>query len=248
MLLFFFTTSVWVASPPLPLLHVLAAGDGQRVKPCSPTSCGGVNITTPFGVIPEQASESGCGAIGFQVRCSNNSNPYLAYNEQEHQLQILNIFYGNSSLLVVDSHKLQALDGSVDESCLVPKNNSSARIGFPFSISPSNRILVLYNCTKAPVSSEGLVETNLCGTTTNFFRVGGGYDDDYDNYSVEGCDSTIVPVFGGRYGKANASNYKQLIRQGFLLTWSPAPAGNICSLFALIMKNHRGRIMLSFSI
>ncbi|KAF8705065.1 hypothetical protein HU200_031326 [Digitaria exilis] len=221
MLLFFFTTSVWVASSPLPLVRVVAAG-GKR---CLPASCGGVNITTPFGVLEEQASESSCGAIGFQVRCSNNIS-YLAYSEQDHQFQILRIFYDSSSLLVADSHKLQALDGSVNDSCRVPKNNSPAKIGFPFSISPSNRILVLYNCTKAPASLEGLVET-ICGTTTTFARVGGSYDDDdgNGNYSVEGCDSTIMPVLGERYGMANASNYVELIRQGFLLTWSPPLAG-----------------------
>nr|CAB3472300.1 unnamed protein product [Digitaria exilis] len=190
MLLFFVTTSVWVASPPLTLMRVVGAGDGQRVKPCPPTSCGGVNISTPFGVLQEQAWESSCGAIGFQVRCSNNIS-YLAYSEQDHQFQILSIFYDNSSLLVADSHKLQALDGSVDESCRVPKNNGSARIGFPFSISPTNNILVLYNCTKAPASLEGLVETR-CGTTTTFARVVGSYDDDggnsnYSDTAADGC-------------------------------------------------------------
>ncbi|KAF8662833.1 hypothetical protein HU200_055412 [Digitaria exilis] len=205
MLLFFVTTSVWVASPPLTLMRVVGAGDGQRVKPCPPTSCGGVNISTPFGVLQEQAWESSCGAIGFQVRCSNNIS-YLAYSEQDHQFQILSIFYDNSSLLVADSHKLQALDGSVDESCRVPKNNGSARIGFPFSISPTNNILVLYNCTKAPASLEGLVETR-CGTTTTFARVVGSYDDDggNSNYSVEGSarraagSSAGAALFGLRF-------------------------------------------------
>ena len=62
----------------------------------------------------------------------------------------------------------------------------------------------------------------VCGNDT-FVRVAdepsnrsGGY---YGSYFMEGCNATVVPVIGG-YGNANASNYKELIADGFLLTWN----------------------------
>jgi len=50
------------------------------------------------------------------------------------------------------------------------------------------------------------------------------FDDDpggYGSYFLEGCNATVVPVLA-RSGEANASNYKELISDGFLLTW-PVP-------------------------
>ena len=47
------------------------------------------------------------------------------------------------------------------------------------------------------------------------------FDDDpggYGSYFLEGCNATVVPVLA-RSGEANASNYKELISDGFLLTW-----------------------------
>ncbi|XP_012701766.1 LEAF RUST 10 DISEASE-RESISTANCE LOCUS RECEPTOR-LIKE PROTEIN KINASE-like 1.2 isoform X4 [Setaria italica] len=207
---------------------MLAAGEEHC--PTVPVACGKVNITFPFAIVPDETTETSCGLIGFQVRCLNN-NPYLGYNNRlyGHQFQILDIFYNNASLLLADVHKLQDFNNSASEKCHAPTNNSSNKLGLPFSISPINQNLIFYNCMK-PLSEEerwsrGLVETT-CGNRT-FVRVAGRSDGSgsYGSYFLEGCSYTVVPVLA-RYGHANASNYKELISDGFLLTWeAPLKSG-----------------------
>ena len=217
------SSSVWTMVLSLPLM-LASAGH------CPPVLCGDVSIVFPFGIVQEQATSTNCGAIGFQVRCVN-ATPFLGYSRYQHWFQILTVFYDNASLVVADSHKLEKLVGAsnsnssvVDESCRIPKNNSSTKVALPFSISPVNQEMILYDCTKAPApapaaaADEGLVETR-CGNST-FARVGGrryGESDD-GRYFLDGCGATVVPVLA-KYGEANASNYEELISDGFLLTW-----------------------------
>ncbi|RLM92365.1 hypothetical protein C2845_PM08G05820 [Panicum miliaceum] len=215
-----------VSSAPLMLA---AAADGQGGEPCPttvPVPCGKVNISFPFAIVPEEATTTSCGAIGFHVVCPNNI-PFLGYNRHSPQFQILYIFYGNASLLVADVHKLQDFNNSTSEHCMPRLTNSSSMLGLPFSISAMNQELILYNCMK-PLPEEvwrreGLAEMS-CGNKT-FVRVAADLSDDsggYGNYFLEGCDATVMPVLA-RSGEANASNYKELISDGFLLTWQVPP-------------------------
>jgi len=212
-----------------PLVLAAAAADGQGGEPCPtvPVPCGEVNITFPFAIVPDEATES-CGEIGFQVICQDNTTPYLGYNRNRRygqRLQILHIFYDNASLLVADAEKLEDFD-STSERCHAPSNNSSSKLGLPFSISAMNRDLIMYNCAEPLPEVErrgkGLVEMS-CGNRT-FARVADDRSDGdpgpggYGSYFLEGCNATIVPVLT-RSGEANASNYKELITDGFLLTW-----------------------------
>jgi len=212
-----------------PLVLAAAAADGQGAERCpaAPVPCGEVNITFPFAIVPDEATES-CGEIGFQVICQDNTTPYLGYNRNRrygHRLQILHIFYDNASLLVADAEKLEDFN-STSERCHAPSNNSSSKLGLPFSISAMNRDLIMYNCAEPLPEEErrgeGLVEMS-CGNRT-FARVADDRSDGdpgpggYGSYFLEGCNATIVPVLT-RSGEANASNYKELIRDGFLLTW-----------------------------
>jgi len=212
-----------------PLVLAAAAADGRGGQPC-PTAlvpCGEVNITFPFAIVPDEATETSCGKIGFQIICLNNT-PFLGYNPRYlHQFQILDIFYDNASLFVADAQKLEDFSNSTSERCHAPSNNSSSKLGIQFSISPVNRDLILYNCTR-PLPEEvwrreGLVEMS-CGNRT-FARVADDRSDGdpggYGSYFLEGCNATVVPVLA-RSGEANASNYKELIRDGFLLTWRVA--------------------------
>ncbi|CAO2209067.1 unnamed protein product [Urochloa humidicola] len=129
---------------------------------------------------------------------------------------------------------------SGNDGCHAPFFNSSAKLGGPFSISPVNQNLIFYNCTK-PLTEEvrqksGLVET-VCRNNT-FVRAEGHYDDvsgRYSDYFLEGCNATVAPVLVGS-GKTNASNYRELLSDGFLLTWQlpplppfelPPPAGKL---------------------
>ncbi|TVU22025.1 hypothetical protein EJB05_31722, partial [Eragrostis curvula] len=221
-LLLFVVSFAWAALS-LPLI-LTTAGDEQGEDPCSPHLCGSVNISFPFGIVPEQAADTNCGAIGFQVRCTNNT-PYLGYNREGHWLRILDIFYHNASLLTADMRKLQSLDGSANNgSCRIPENNSSTKLALPFSINPLNQELIFYNCSEAPgklQAGKGLVETRCRNET--FVRSGGRYDEESsNNYFLEGCSATVVPVLGGS-GEVNASRYERLIHDGFLLTYQTPP-------------------------
>ncbi|KAJ1282714.1 hypothetical protein BS78_03G072200 [Paspalum vaginatum] len=223
-LLLFFVSVFAASSVPLMLEAAAAAAEDGRSL-CPPTLCGGFNISSPFGIVDDHATAASCGEIGFQVVCVNNATPYLGHNHEYSSLQILDIFYDNHSLVVADVPKVQIFNNI--RSCHISESsNTSSKVGAPFAISPANQNLILYNCTEAPppAAREGLAET-VCGNGT-FVRVAhepasnrsaAGY---YGSYFLEGCKATVVPVLGG-YGDVDATNYKELISHGFLLTWSP---------------------------
>jgi hypothetical protein len=218
-LLLFFLSPVWVALS-LPLTLAVAA-DGQKGGdgPCSPVLCGNVSISFPFEVVPEKAAEMKCGLDGFQVACNKNT-PYLGYYKGIFSLQILNIFYSNSSLIIVDDHKLHDFSVSGGSGCHVPIYNSSYKLDYPFSISPASKNLIFYNCVKAPAMAvRGKLVETICRNNT-FVRVAEHFEESgtYGDYFLEGCNATVMPVLGGS-GKTNASRYEELINDGFLLTW-----------------------------
>jgi hypothetical protein len=159
---------------------------------------------------PSQWPASRSGAqLGFQVHCAAGDILYLGYYQLDFGLQILDIFYGNASLLISDVDKLGMLNPSSGQGCHVPTANTASKIGSPFSISLLNRNLVLYNCTKAPVRAmrerAALVET-VCRNNT-FARPGGRYGEPGD-YALEGCNNTAVLVLGPSTGWVNASDYR----------------------------------------
>ncbi|CAM0148368.1 unnamed protein product [Urochloa decumbens] len=215
--LFLFSWSVWVALPSV-LLMPAAAADGQGGEPCLPVLCGNVTISFPFGLVPEDAAvQNSCGGvIGFQVRC-RDSTPYLGYYQTQFDMQILSIFYDNASLLIAETG-----NGS-PRGCRIPTANTSSEFRPPFSISPVNQNLIFYNCTKPLSPGGGLVET-ICRNNTYVSVAAERSDDGHGSYFfLEGCNATVVPVLG-RSGETIASNYKELIRDGFLVTWQSPPS------------------------
>jgi hypothetical protein len=210
----------------VPVMLATAAADRQGGELCSPTLCGGVNISFPFGIV----TETSCGVRGFQVRCSNNI-PY--FGSSLYSSRILDIFYDNASLLVADVHKLQDFNASASSKpCHSPTNNSSSKVVSPFSISPVNQNMIFYDCAVPPAQavrqSGGLVDT-ACGNKTLVGITKG--PDVSDTYFLEGCSATVVPMLA-RPGEVNPANYKEFISGGFLLTWSlppspPSPAGKL---------------------
>ncbi|GJN05867.1 hypothetical protein PR202_ga23537 [Eleusine coracana subsp. coracana] len=191
---------------------------------CSAKICGNLTISDPFGFVSEHATDTKCGRLGFEVHC-NNSIPYLGYYRRKYRFRILDIFYDNSSLIVADIHKLEDFSGSESKGCHVLTANTSSKVGLPFLVSPVNLNLIFYRCNKTPefpLQDRGLVETKCAHNL--LVRIGGHYDDssDYQQFSVEGCRTTLVPVLGIS-GKVNASSYEQLISDGFLLTWQSSP-------------------------
>ncbi|XP_066317258.1 uncharacterized protein [Miscanthus floridulus] len=200
-----------------------AAADRQG-ELCPTTLCGGVNISFPFGIVA--ATETKCLVIGFQVLCSNNI-PY--FGSSPYSPRILDIFYDSLSLLIADVHKLDDFHSSASMPCHSPTNNSSSKVGPPFSICPGNQNMIFYDCEEPPTQAErqrrGLVDT-ACGNRT---LVGVAKRPDVPgSYFMEGCNATVVPMLA-RSGEVNPTNYEEFISEGFLLTWqlppSPSPAG-----------------------
>jgi hypothetical protein len=213
----------------LRFLVLAAVAQMPAAAACEPEPCGNLTIRTPFGVVSRgaEADENRCAQMGFQVHCTSGV-PFLGYYVPDYGIQILDIFYGNASLRVSDVHKLGdfVFNGSGDgKPCHVPTANTASKIGSPFEVSRLNRNLVFYNCTKAPsprtVRREGLVET-VCRNNT-FVRAGGRYGE-LGEYGIEGCNDTALTVRGTEDGEVNPGDYRELISDGFLLTWQQPPA------------------------
>lgn len=222
LLLFLVSSSVWVAlSLPLP---VAAAHGWQGGQHCSPFLCGNVSIAFPFGLIPEGAAQTSCGAgVGFQVRCYD-AIPRLGFSQSEITLRILSIFYHNRSLILADRPRWPTYFNTTtsNEGCRIPTANTSSRLAPPLSVSSDNQNLIFYNCTKPPSPVEGLVAT-ACHNNTFVRAADGRRSDESGDYVLEGCTATKVPVLGVSDKVINASNYDQLVWDGFLATWQPRP-------------------------
>ncbi|CAD6232527.1 unnamed protein product [Miscanthus lutarioriparius] len=167
----------------------------------------------PFGIVA--ATETKCLVIGFQVLCSNNI-PY--FGSSPYSPRILDIFYDNLSFLIADVHKLDDFHSSASKPCHSPTNNSSSKVGPPFSICPGNQNMIFYDCEEPPTQAErqrrGLVDT-ACGNRT---LVGVAKRPDVPgSYFMEGCNATVMPMLA-RSGEVNPANYKEFISEGFLLT------------------------------
>ncbi|KAF8662836.1 hypothetical protein HU200_055415 [Digitaria exilis] len=237
------------------ILMLVAAATASVQGDCSSNNrCGNLIILEPFQIVMEQGTDTHCGQVGFQVTCQNDT-PYLGYhrriNESQYPipLRILDIFYGNASLLVADTRKLGDLANLSHRDCQnykFPSTNTSSKIALPLTISPVNKNLILYSCAKPPALAEGL-EERTCGNSTFVARVGGSYSepDNSGRYFLEGCDVIIVPTLRGS-GKLNATNYEELISTGFL-TWQatlrplPVAVSRIDILYAISGSNGTGR-------
>uniref|UniRef100_A0ACD5TR67 Uncharacterized protein n=1 Tax=Avena sativa TaxID=4498 RepID=A0ACD5TR67_AVESA len=204
-------------------VSLLPAQPALAAAACGAERCGNVTVSYPFGVV-SGADENGCAQLGFQVHCDAGGTPYLGYYEFDVGLQILAIFYANASLLVSDVHKLGDFSAA---GCHVPTANTASKIAAPFFISGLNRNLFFYHCGNSPARAvrerEGLVGT-VCRNNT-FVRAGGRYGDEPGDYAIQGCSDTAVTVRGPSYGEVNASDYRELISDGFLLTWQPGSSG-----------------------
>jgi hypothetical protein len=205
-----------------------AAADGRGGEHCPPTLCGNVTISFPFGLIPQGAKQTNCdGGIGFQVRCHNNHPPHLGYYQSEFNMHILRIFYHNRSLLIADRLLWQTyFDLSSHKGCQIPAANTSSVLVPPLSVSSFNQNLIFYSCTKPPSPGGVDLVEMVCDTNTFVRAADGRSDESAGSYFLEGCTAVMVPVLGVS-GKVNASNYQQLVWDGFLATWQSPPSGKL---------------------
>ncbi|KAG8046210.1 hypothetical protein GUJ93_ZPchr0008g11718 [Zizania palustris] len=202
--------------------------------------CGELNISFPFWIDQGRQTDRPCGIRDFLVDCNDSNGVATLGSSTRYGFEIMDISYRERTLLVLDSRKVDDLTNS--SNCHVPTWNTSAKLGIPFRISPANLNLVLYNCTpaKEPSAAErrelGLVETKC--RNNSFARLGGHYYDgriNSDEYSLEGCAATFLPVLLKPGVSANASGYEALMRDGFLMTWEQLqPPAAICVCFKFL--------------
>uniref|UniRef100_A0ACD5VKP5 Uncharacterized protein n=1 Tax=Avena sativa TaxID=4498 RepID=A0ACD5VKP5_AVESA len=215
----------------LPLMLTVAAAADQQVEAgCSGSGkrCGNLTISSPFWLIDIETGRS-CGTPDFAITCLNKIPVLESSIPLSYGFKITNISYEEGHMRVVDLDKLRLLQAS--NSCDERISNVSERLGRPFRTDPSNLNLIIYNCTNASTEAAArqdgeLVETRMrCGSeSSEFVRIGGRYNGSENNegYYLEGCIANSLPVLGTS-GEANASDYEQLISDGFLLTWDPPP-------------------------
>ncbi|VAH56236.1 unnamed protein product [Triticum turgidum subsp. durum] len=223
---------------------MLAGAEEQQGEGCSSSTkrCGNFNISEPFWLSNSEAQRS-CGPQDFEVACHNKSFPGLRSSIPSASglgFAIINISYKENSLRVVDQGNLEVLQAS--NSCHGTILNTSVKLAQPFRINPVGLSLILYNCSEEGAAAAAtvarrdrdLVKTGVrCRNESKVLvRTGVPYDatGDYGGYALKACEAVVVPVMG-LSGEANMSNYKQLINDGFLLTWDlpqalplPAPA------------------------
>uniref|UniRef100_A0ACD5TR56 Uncharacterized protein n=1 Tax=Avena sativa TaxID=4498 RepID=A0ACD5TR56_AVESA len=210
----------------LPLTLTVMAAE-EQAEGCSAKRCGNLTVSYPFWLTDEETGRS-CGLPDFGAACVNN-NPILQSSVPvAYGIAIIDITYEEHRLHVVDQGKLNLLQTT--NSCPAWTMNTSIKLGTPFRIDTSNMNLVFYNCTVAPAArrDEALVELRCSNNENNMFVRGGVLFDetgDYAGYAIEGCNATVMPVLGVS-GEAKASDYEQLINDGFLVTWQQQQTGS----------------------
>ncbi|KAI4966835.1 hypothetical protein ZWY2020_035813 [Hordeum vulgare] len=233
-----FLTFAWVWCLPL---MMLVASEEQQGGGCS-AKCGNVTISDPFRLTDRETGRS-CGSPGprdFELTCLNSTHPVLpSFVPHSAGFAIIDVYYRERSLHVVDIGKLQLLDDASKSlksfnDCR-PIWNTSVKLAPPFKIAPLNLELILYNCTEEAAAAarrkKELVQakTMRCVNTSNAFVRAGVPSDptgSYSGYALEGCALTVLPVLPLLSGETNASHYEQLIEEGFLLMWDlPPPPG-----------------------
>ncbi|CAL4958007.1 unnamed protein product [Urochloa decumbens] len=193
----------------LVLLPPLAAAQDAN---CAPASCGNLSIMYPFWLRGRQPSY--CGYPSFGIDCDPaGSAPLL----NDSYLRVLDIHYGNSSLVVF--HTSLAEDHT--SSCRATKFNMSAAIPLSvLAISRANWELFLCgNCARRPPAEW--LPMNCTGSGGAPWFVYLSHDEpggaDQEIASAE-CQYSAVPVMPGSELRA-PGDYAGLVRRRFLLEW-----------------------------
>jgi hypothetical protein len=183
--------------------------------------CGNLIISDPFWLRDYESGRSCArGFPNFEITCFNNTPVLPSSKPFSYGFEIMNISYEAKSMLVVDLGKLRLLPPATS-SCNMPIWNTPEKLHRQFRIDPVSLNMIIYNCTNASLATRqdrDLVETRMrCVNETQVFV---GLERGHGEMSgVEGCDIVGLPVLAGANGEAKASDYDQLIRNGFILRW-----------------------------
>ncbi|KAM0855417.1 hypothetical protein ACQ4PT_049776 [Festuca glaucescens] len=225
----------------LPLMLTMVVAEEQAEGCSAATSCGNLTISYPFWLLDMEKGRS-CGSLDFEAACVNNTPILQSSVPVAYGIAIIDIDYVERSLHVVDQGKMNILQAS--DSCLAWTMNTSIKLGLPFTIDADNMNLVFYNCTSAAAAlrDSALVEMRCANKNNIFVRGGVPYDEtgDYAGCAIKGCNATVVPVLG-MSGEAKASDYEQLISDGFLVKWQQPPSSGSKRTDRKIILIERGK-------
>ncbi|BAS70280.1 Os01g0137282 [Oryza sativa Japonica Group] len=173
---------------------------------CEPATCGNLTINPPFWL--DEPGRPPCGPPTFQLQC-RGSEAFVAHSFFQ-TYQVVRIFTGNSSVVVVDRSL------PLESGCPVPWFNIS--IGFvmgPFLISRANKELVfVHNCTTTKRRPPQGFRRMPCSPDESFVFLGDGRP----RLLLPGCSMSVVPVLGLQDG-----DYVASMRRGLLLEWMLVP-------------------------
>uniref|UniRef100_A0A0D9UWI8 Wall-associated receptor kinase galacturonan-binding domain-containing protein n=1 Tax=Leersia perrieri TaxID=77586 RepID=A0A0D9UWI8_9ORYZ len=177
----------------LPLMLATAAMGVEDGAACMVSKkCGSLTISSLFWIIDNQTDRP-CGALNFQVDCNISIGVATLRSSTDAGFQIMDISYGDRTLFALDVHKLLCLKSHND--CRILVWNTSVKLVISFRISTANRNLTFYNCMETLVVWQreqlGLVETRCRGNTFNRM---GGQSYDGDGYTLEKCNSALLPM------------------------------------------------------
>ncbi|KAK8487094.1 hypothetical protein V6N12_001596 [Hibiscus sabdariffa] len=183
----------------------------SHFEACMPRSCGnGPNISYPFWIFGE--NESFCGYPNFEITCEEK-DPILKISDETYIIR--DIFYNNNSLLVVNAvvH---------EDGCPTPRKNVSLD-RTPFSLSPDNVNLSLYNCVAQPNYHTYPVS---CASNASFHSFAVFHKEALENtsYSIKSCQTLIEsPVYVNgdvSFVSLLGMNYTDVLKLGFVLNWT----------------------------
>jgi hypothetical protein len=186
----------------------------QKFQACTPRACGnGPNISYPFWIQDEQ--QPFCGYPNFGITC-NEQNPVLEISNDEYIIK--DIFHSDQSLLVANAAVYK-------DACPTPLHNVSLD-RTPFNLTLYHTDLsFFYNCSSVPEYPTYAVP---CASNDNFHSFAVFHKEAYQLEKT--CQSLVdVPVdmpIGGNLTSLSQMNYTEILKTGFLLTWSAPNCSN----------------------
>lgn len=204
-------------------LATVAADATAGDTACPSATCGNLTLAYPFWLAGQD--QTSCGPPAFRLTCNDSASSGAFLSSS--YMKVLSVDYGSRSLVAV--HALLAADAA----CTIMFNVSSAfAITDRFSISRSNRELYALSSCRERLPPPGAVPVTNCSANSSgmYVYLGGNYGMGQPPANEGSCEISVFPVLGSEpAADMTATNYRQLIKGGFLLEWEPVGDCNACS-------------------